>query len=61
MEKKFAVQFIIAHLNDAKRDLEQLPKTGMSNKSITEMDLAYNLLNESINYCNESLDQHKQL
>lgn len=56
MDDKFSVQFIIAHLNDAKRDLEQLPRTGMSNKSVIEMDLAYNLLNDSIMYCNEALE-----
>jgi hypothetical protein len=55
MDQKSNVQSIISHVNSAKRDIENFPKTGLSKKSITELDLAYNALNDTINHCNTAM------
>lgn len=52
MDQRVAVQSIISQINSAKRDIENFPKSGMSRKSMDELDLAYNSLNEVINHCN---------
>lgn len=52
MDQKVAVQSIISQINSAKRDIENFPKSGMSRKSMDELDLAYNSLNDVINHCN---------
>lgn len=57
MDQKVAVQSIISAINTAKRDIENFPKSGMSRKSMDELDLAYNSLNDVINHCN-SVMQH---
>lgn len=50
-----SVQSVISHVNSAKRDIESFPKSGLSKKSITELDLAYSSLNDTINHCNKAL------
>jgi len=57
MDQKVAVQSIISSINSAKRDIENFPKSGMSRKSMDELDLAYNSLNDVINHCT-SVMQH---
>ncbi|NLW92716.1 MAG: hypothetical protein GXY34_14105 [Syntrophomonadaceae bacterium] len=52
MDQKIAVQSIISQINSAKRDIENFPKSGLSKKSMDELDLAYNSLNDVINHCN---------
>ena len=47
-----SVESIISHMNNAKRDLENFPTDGMSKESMEELNIAYHLLNDSINHCN---------
>lgn len=42
-------------MNSAKRDIENFPKSGLSKKSLAELDLAYNSLNDTINHCNTAM------
>lgn len=55
MDQKSSVQSIITHVNSAKRDIENFPKSGLSKKSVAELDLAYNSLNDTINHCNTAM------
>ncbi len=55
MDQRTSVQSVISHVNMAKREIENFPKTGLSKKSIAELDLAYNSLNDSINHCNTAM------
>lgn len=55
MDQRTTVQSIITHVNSAKRDIENFPKSGLSQKSISELDLAYNSLNDTINHCNTAM------
>lgn len=55
MDQRSSVQSIISHINSAKRDLENFPKSGLSQKSVAELDLAYNALNDTINHCNTAM------
>lgn len=55
MDQKTSVQSIVSFVNSAKREIENFPKTGMSKKSVAELDLAYNSLNDTINHCNTAL------
>lgn len=49
------VESIINHMNNAKRDMENFPTSGMSEESMEELNLAYHLLNDSINHCNSAM------
>ena len=51
MDQAITVQSIISHVNSAKRDIENFPKSGLSKKSTDELDMAYNSLNDTINHC----------
>lgn len=55
MDQQTSVQSIVMHINSAKREIENFPKVGMSKKSIAELDLAYNSLNDTLNHCNTAL------
>ncbi len=55
MDQRTYVQSIISHVNSAKRDIENFPKSGLSKKSVTELDLAYNSLNDTINHCTTAM------
>ncbi len=55
MDQKTRVDSVISHVNMAKRDLENFTKSGMSQKSKSELDLAYNSLNDCINHCNSAM------
>lgn len=55
MDKKSSLQSIVTHVNSAKRDIENFPKSGLSQKSVSELDLAYNSLNDTINHCNTAM------
>lgn len=55
MDQRSTVQSIISHVNSAKRDIENFPKSGMSQKSVAELDLAYNSLNDTINHCTTAM------
>jgi len=55
VDQKTAVQSIITHVNSAKRDIENFPKSGLSKKSTDELDLAYNSLNDTINHCTTAM------
>lgn len=55
MEQRTRVQSVISHVNMAKRDLENFTKSGMSQRSKSELDLAYNSLNDCINHCNSAM------
>ncbi|HHV16187.1 MAG TPA: hypothetical protein GXX58_06395 [Gelria sp.] len=55
MEQRSVIQSIMSHVNSAKRDIENFPKSGISPKSIAELDLAYNALNDTINHCNTAM------
>ncbi|MGE5391684.1 MAG: hypothetical protein ACM3PE_11545 [Deltaproteobacteria bacterium] len=55
MDQRVAVQSIISQINSAKRDIENFPKSGLSRKSMDELDLAYNSLNDVINHCNSAM------
>ncbi|MEN6462903.1 MAG: hypothetical protein ABFC94_16240 [Syntrophomonas sp.] len=55
MDQSTVVQSIISHVNSAKRDIENFPKSGLSKKSTDELDLAYNALNDTINHCNTAM------
>jgi len=57
MDQRVAVQSIISAINTTKRDIENFPKSGMSRKSMDELDLAYNSLNDVLNHCNTAM-QH---
>jgi len=51
VDQAITVQSIISHVNSAKRDIENFPKSGLSKKSTDELDMAYNSLNDTINHC----------
>ncbi|MGI6422822.1 MAG: hypothetical protein ACOX0N_11605 [Syntrophomonadaceae bacterium] len=51
MDQRSTVQSVISHINMAKREIENFPRSGLSKKSITELDQAHKSLNESINHC----------
>lgn len=55
MDQKTAIQSIITHVNSAKRDIENFPKSGLSQKSTDELDMAYKSLNDTINHCNTAM------
>lgn len=55
MDQRSRVESVISHVNMAKRDLENFTKSGISNKSQQELDLAYNSLNDCINHCNTAM------
>jgi len=55
VDQKTSVQSVISHVNMAKREIETFPKTGLSKKSVAELDLAYNSLNDTINHCNTAM------
>ncbi len=55
MDQRTTVQSIISHATMAKRDIETFPKSGLSQKSKDELDLAYNSLNDTINHCNTAM------
>lgn len=52
MDERQLVQSAITNINSAKSVLDNFPKSGMSQKSLREMDLAYSSLNDSINHFN---------
>lgn len=60
MDQKAAVQAIITHVTSAKRDIENFPKSGLSQKSTDELDLAYHSLNDSINHCTTIMNSFSQ-
>jgi hypothetical protein len=51
MDERNKVQSAITHINNAKAEIENFPRSGLSQKSLTELDLAYHALNDSINHC----------
>lgn len=55
MDQRSTVQSVISHVNMAKREIENFPKSGLSKKSIAELDLAYNSLNDTINHCTTAM------
>ncbi len=55
MDQKTRVGLVISHVNMAKRDLENFSKSGLSQKSQAELDLAYNSLNDCINHCHSAI------
>ncbi|HRY13969.1 MAG TPA: hypothetical protein P5309_10385 [Syntrophomonadaceae bacterium] len=55
MDQKTRLESVISHVNMAKRDLENFTKSGMSQKSQSELDLAYNSLNDCINHCHSAI------
>ncbi len=57
MTSRAAFESVISKINMAKREIENLPKSGLSSKSIAELDLAYNALNDTINHCHTAM-QH---
>jgi hypothetical protein len=55
MNHSTSVQLILSHVNSAKNDIENFPRSGLNKKSIAELDLAYNSLNDTINHCNTAM------
>lgn len=55
MDQRSRVESVISHVNMAKRDLESFTKSGLSQKSVSELDKAYSSLNECINHCNHMM------
>lgn len=51
MDQRIIVQTMISHINSAKTEIENFPKSGLNKKSVAELDLAYNTLEESISHC----------
>lgn len=46
-----AVQSVMGHVDQAMREIKKLPRSGMSKKSLTEIDLACELLNDCLSQC----------
>ncbi len=50
-----AVQSVMDHVDQAIREIKKLPRSGMSNKSLAEMDMACELLNDCLIQCRKAL------
>lgn len=53
-----AVQAIMEHVDQAVRELRKLPRSGMSNKSLAEVDMACELLNDCLTQCQRIVQMH---
>jgi len=51
MDERDIVHSAISHINDAKAGIENLPNSDLNQTCKTELDLAYQLLNDSITHC----------
>jgi hypothetical protein len=51
LDERDIVHSAISHINNAKTEIENLPKNNLSQSCQTELDLAYQSLNESITHC----------
>jgi hypothetical protein len=53
--ERVVISAAIAHIRNAKAEIERLPKGGLSKKSMTELDFVCHTLDDSINHCQHLL------
>lgn len=53
--ERVIISAAIAHIRNAKTEIEKLPKSGLSKKSTTEIDFVCHILDDSINHCQNML------
>lgn len=51
MDLRAFIDSAISHMNDAKREMEELPAGSANANVIFEMELAYDALEDSIKHC----------
>ncbi|HEX3012326.1 MAG TPA: hypothetical protein VHQ70_09890 [Syntrophomonadaceae bacterium] len=51
MDERKIIKSALSHINNAQSEISSLSKTGLSQESLAELDLASNALNDSIRHC----------
>jgi len=51
MDLRKVIDSAISHVNNAKREIENLPPGSLAGSANLEMELAYNALEDSIQHC----------
>jgi hypothetical protein len=51
MDQRKVIQSAIDHINNAKSEIQNFPRSGLSQKSLAELDLAQKALADSIRHC----------
>lgn len=52
MDEREMIKTAISHINNAKSAMQQFPTSGLSKKSMAELDMAFQALDDSINHFN---------